>query len=192
MRARASCCGCSTEPDARGWRRQYRHRVYAASPDGCHPVDGCQDGTPFAGSVFQYLAANVTDKDTDNPLLPAYQIVNTSEGEKIAFVGETLQGTPLIVTPTGVAGLELPRRGRHDQCTRAAAEAAPGKHDRAAPPRGRTQNAPFSRGFMDVNKCENFTGPDLLDIVNRLDPASISSSAPTRISRMCAGSTAGS
>ena len=36
---------------------------------------------------------------------------------------------------------------------------------------GGTQNAPFSRGFMDVNKCENFTGLDLLDIVNRLDPA---------------------
>src|SRR5215213_5516636 len=27
--------------------------------DGCHPVDGCQDGTPFGGSLFQYLAANV-------------------------------------------------------------------------------------------------------------------------------------
>ena len=36
---------------------------------------------------------------------------------------------------------------------------------------GGQQNAPFSRGFMDVNKCENFTGPDLLDVVNRLDPA---------------------
>ncbi len=27
--------------------------------NGCHPVDGCQDGTPFGGSLFQYLAANV-------------------------------------------------------------------------------------------------------------------------------------
>ena len=31
----------------------------ACSSGGCHPVDGCQDGTPFAGAVFQYLAANV-------------------------------------------------------------------------------------------------------------------------------------
>ena len=140
-------------------------------PDGCHPVDGCQDGTPFAGSVFQYLAANVTDTDTDNPLLPAYQIVNTSEGEKIAFVGETLQGTPLIVTPTGVAGLSfldeadtinalVPRLKQRQVSTIVLL-----LHE------GGTQNAPFSRGFMDVNKCENFTGPDLLDIVNRLDPA---------------------
>jgi 5'-nucleotidase len=73
--------------------------------DGCHAVDGCQDGTPFSGSVFQYLAANVIDNDTENPLLPAYEIVQTSTGEKIAFIGETLQGTPEIVTPAGVAGL---------------------------------------------------------------------------------------
>ena len=26
---------------------------------GCHPIDGCQDGTPFAGADFQFLAANV-------------------------------------------------------------------------------------------------------------------------------------
>ena len=28
----------------------------------------------------------------ENPLLPAYDIVNTSTGEKIAFIGETLKG----------------------------------------------------------------------------------------------------
>ena len=53
-----------------------------ARPDGCHPVDGCQDGTPFYGSVFQYLAANVTDTSTGNPLLPPYRIVNTSDGRE--------------------------------------------------------------------------------------------------------------
>jgi 5'-nucleotidase len=142
-----------------------------ARPDGCHPLDGCQDGTPFAGSVFQYLAANVTDTDTNNPLLPQYRIVNTSEGERIAFVGETLQGTPLIVTPTGVAGLSfldeadtinalVPRLKQRNVSTIVLL-----LHE------GGIQNAPFSRGFMDVNKCENFTGPDLLDVVNRLDPA---------------------
>jgi 2',3'-cyclic-nucleotide 2'-phosphodiesterase (5'-nucleotidase family) len=26
---------------------------------GCHPTDGCQDGDPFSGAFFQYLAANV-------------------------------------------------------------------------------------------------------------------------------------
>ena len=142
-----------------------------ARPDGCHPVDGCQDGTPFYGSVFQYLAANVTDTSTGNPLLPPYRIVNTSEGEKIAFVGETLEGTPLIVTPTGVAGLEF-----LDEADTVNALVAQLKQRKVSTivlllHEGGQQNAPFSRGFMDVNKCENFTGPDLLDVVNRLDPA---------------------
>jgi len=26
---------------------------------GCHPTDGCQDGTPFGGAEFGFLAANV-------------------------------------------------------------------------------------------------------------------------------------
>ena len=138
--------------------------------DGCHPVDGCQDATPFGGSLFQYLAANVIDTDTHNPLLPQYQIVNAGKGAKIAFVGETLQGTPSIVTPTGVAGLEfldeadtvnalIPRLKKKNVDLIVLL-----LHE------GGLQNAPFSRGFMDVNKCENFTGPDLLDVVNRLDP----------------------
>jgi len=137
--------------------------------DGCHPGDGCQDATPFGGSLFQYLAANVIDTDTHNPLLPQYQIVDAGKGAKIAFVGETLQGTPSIVTPTGVAGLEfldeadtvnalIPRLKKKNVDLIVLL-----LHE------GGIQNAPFSRGFMDVNKCENFTGPDLLDVVNRLD-----------------------
>jgi 5'-nucleotidase len=73
---------------------------------GCHPVDGCQDGTPFYGSVFQYLAANVIDESSGNPLLPPYQI-EFVRGIKVAFIGETLEGTPEIVTPAGVAGLDF-------------------------------------------------------------------------------------
>ena len=42
--------------------------------DGCHPVDGCQDGTPFGGSLFQYLAANVFFAGTDETIFPPYEI----------------------------------------------------------------------------------------------------------------------
>ena len=69
----------------RDWRRRRRtaaRRTYRRALDGCHPVDGCQDGTPFFGSVFQYLAANVTDTSTGNPLLPPYRIVSTSTGRR--------------------------------------------------------------------------------------------------------------
>ena len=42
--------------------------------NGCHPVDGCQDGTPFAGAFFKYLAANVFYADTDRTIFPPYEI----------------------------------------------------------------------------------------------------------------------
>ena len=71
--------------------------------DGCHPVDGCQDGTTFEGAKFQYLAATSIDKSTRKPLLPPYQIVNV-DGVKMAFIGKTLEGTPLVVNPAGIAG----------------------------------------------------------------------------------------
>jgi 5'-nucleotidase len=70
---------------------------------GCHPVDGCQDGDPFNGADFRFLAANVVKKN-GHTLFPAYKI-RSFAGAKIAFIGMTLEGTPSIVTPSGVAGL---------------------------------------------------------------------------------------
>jgi 5'-nucleotidase len=72
---------------------------------GCHPVDGCQSGASFPGAKFKFLAANVfTDVATRKTLLPAYDI-REFQGVKVAFIGMTLEGTPLIVSPAGVAGL---------------------------------------------------------------------------------------
>ena len=72
---------------------------------GCHPVDGCVDGTPFPGADFQFLAANVlVSVDPLKTLFPSYAI-HEVDGVKVAFIGMTLEDTPDIVTPTGVAGL---------------------------------------------------------------------------------------
>lgn len=80
---------------------------------GCHPTDpntcqGAAVGTPvpFEGADFSFLAANVIDTATGKSIFPRYTI-KTFEGVKIAFIGMTLEGTPTIVTPTGVAGLEF-------------------------------------------------------------------------------------
>ena len=187
-------------------RMQYGNRTwqgggrYGGTPyvparhDGCHPVDGCQDGTPFYGSVFQYLAANVIDTSTHNPLLPPYQIVKTSTGEKIAFIGETFENTPLVVTPTGVAGLDfldeadtvnalIPRLKRRGVETMVLLLHQGGFQNPALPAAG---------GFLDSNKCENFNGPELVDIVTRLDARSTWSSVGTRMRRTSARSAAGS
>lgn len=72
---------------------------------GCHPVDGCQDGTPYGGADFQFLAANVVDSGGDT-LFPAYEI-KSYQGAEIAYIGMTLEGTPSIVSPSGVVGLDF-------------------------------------------------------------------------------------
>jgi len=84
-----------------GW-----HELVRLQEGGCHPVDGCQDGDDFAGANFQFLAANVVRQDNGNTIFPAYK-VRSFAGAKIAFIGMTLEGTPLIVTPSGIADLNF-------------------------------------------------------------------------------------
>ena len=85
---------------------------------GCHPVDGCQDGTPFFGSMFGYLAANVVDEGTRNPILPPYAFVNTRAG-KVAFIGETSREHSAHRHAFRRRGARLPRRGRLGERARA-------------------------------------------------------------------------
>ena len=68
---------------------------------GCHPTDGCQDGDPFEGADFRYLAANTVYKDSGKTILPAYT-TRTVQGVKVGFIGMTLEGTPGIVNPAGI------------------------------------------------------------------------------------------
>lgn len=89
---------------------------------GCKPAPGATDrgaidpnscrgavvGTPvpFEGAKFQWLSANVTNRASGKPLLPAYGIKRFA-GVPVAFIGMTLRGTQMIVGPAGVAGLEF-------------------------------------------------------------------------------------
>lgn len=136
---------------------------------GCHPVDGCQDGDPFEGAAFRYLAANVVYQGTDRTIFPPYKVVRDGNA-KLAFIGLTLQGTPDIVTPSGVAGLDflpeaqtinaLVARLRRQQGIRAFVVLL---HQ------GGQQNPPYAKGYQDVNGCENLTG-DLRPILDQLSP----------------------
>ncbi len=73
---------------------------------GCHPVDGCKGPEPFKGAAYHYLAASTVDVKTGKTLFPPY-FVKSFEGIPVAFIGLTLKGTPGIVSPAGVAGLEF-------------------------------------------------------------------------------------
>jgi 5'-nucleotidase len=87
---------------------------------GCHPVDGCQDGTPFAGARFPYLAANIfLDPTRADPAVlarehmqgnqlrrpfPASRVM-TVGGVRIGFIGAILQDAPSIISPPSTRGL---------------------------------------------------------------------------------------
>jgi 5'-nucleotidase len=73
---------------------------------GCHPVDNCQGPHPFTGAKYRYLAASTIEKSSGKPVLPPYEI-REFDGIPVAFIGLTLKGTPGLVSPVGVAGLEF-------------------------------------------------------------------------------------
>ncbi len=73
---------------------------------GCHPVEGCFGGDGFEGADFQFLAANVTYKDTGETIFPPFAI-HEFPGVKVAVVGMTLEGTPNIVTAAATADIDF-------------------------------------------------------------------------------------
>ncbi|HET9609248.1 MAG TPA: bifunctional metallophosphatase/5'-nucleotidase [Acidimicrobiales bacterium] len=129
---------------------------------GCHPTDGCLDGDGFAGADFQFLAANVVSQQTGETLFPPYAVETFTGGAKVAFIGMTLEGTPTIVTPEGVAGFDF-----LDEAD--TANALIGQLER----RGienvvvliHEGGVPTGGGY---NGCAGITGP-IVDIVERLD-----------------------
>ena len=81
---------------------------------GNHPTDAYSGlgmnedlkGGEFAGAKFRFLAANVHDTATGSTVFPGYGVKDFL-GNKVAFIGMTLEGTPSIVSPSGVAGLQF-------------------------------------------------------------------------------------
>jgi len=78
----------------------------AIDPNSCRGFGSAAAGT-FDGAGFKWLSANVIQTKNGQPLLKSYGIKGFDGGVRVAFIGMTLKGTPSIVTPTGVAGLEF-------------------------------------------------------------------------------------
>src|SRR5919197_2897536 len=149
---------------------------------GCHPTDGCaaapytlaDGGTTnvYPGADFQYLSANVVKTATGETLFPAYAIKQFSADDgkrkfRVGFIGEVLQSTPTIVTPTGVAGLTF--QDEADAANRAVAELA----DKGVKvPILVVHQGGFQSGTAALNGCAgNLAGSDIAAIADRLDPA---------------------
>jgi len=163
-----------------GWDELYRMQK-----GGCHPVDGCQDGTPFAGATFRYLTANIlvdpqnaTRQMLDrsgwkppsgsrpSPLFPPYTIREFA-GVKIGFIGLTLQGVGTIVSPNAMKGLVVrPEAAAANEM--ASALRGQGVHaivvliHEGGVPRG-------PAGQEDPNTCEDFQGA-IVNIAHQMSP----------------------
>lgn len=129
---------------------------------GCHPEDGCLDGDGFAGADFQFLAANVMNVAAGETIFPAYTIQNFN-GAKVAFIGMTLEGTPLIVSPSGVAGLEF-----MDEADTVNALVPRLKQMGVGAIVVLVHEGGLPAAGNGINQCKGISGP-IVDIVERLD-----------------------
>ena len=129
---------------------------------GCHPVDNCQGPHPFAGAKFRYLAASTFDKNTGRTIFPAYEI-REYQGVPVAFIGLTLKGTPAIVSPEGVAGLEF--RDEADTVNALVPELKARGVEAIVV---LIHEGGFPAG--DYNECAGISGP-IIDIVPKFDKA---------------------
>ena len=129
---------------------------------GCHPTDGCQGPHPFAGAKFHYLAASTFEKATGKTIFPAYEI-RKFDGIPVAFIGLTLKGTPTLVSPVGVAGLEF--RDEADTVNALVPELKARGVEAIVV---LIHEGGFPSG--DYNECPGISGP-IVDIVKKFDKA---------------------
>jgi 5'-nucleotidase len=160
-----------------GWWELYR-----IQKGGCHPVDGCQDGTPYAGAPFTYLAANVTldpakadpkmlalagvEGAAARPLLPAFTVRDLG-GVRVGFIGLILQGAPNIILPNSTRGLTFSPEA---DAANAAARTLREQGVRAIVVlmhEGGQQGNPSATGPFDINGCVDMQ-PAFTDLVDRL------------------------
>ena len=143
---------------------------------GCHPVDGCQDGTPFAGAAFEYLAANISldPQQADprmvaragvtgtapRPLFPAFTIRDVG-GVRIGFIGLILQGAPGVIAPASIRGLTF---GPEAEAANEAAGQLRQQGVRAIVVLIHEGGTPAS---ADINGCDRLSA-DFVDLVRRM------------------------
>ena len=121
----------------------------------------CNRG-PYAGARFPYIAANVLDRVTEQPIF-APTFVKVIDGVRIGFIGAVTRSTPGIVIPSGVAGVRFLAEAR-----------SLNEHARALQAQGVQaivavvhEGGETDGGF---NACRNPRGA-IFDIERDLDPA---------------------
>ena len=164
---------------------------------GCHPTDGCQDGTPYDGARFEFLAANITldprkvapkvlkasgwkgpRGKEPGPLFPA-STVKKIGGVKVGFIGLTLEGAPQIIMPSALTGLAF-----HPEAAAANAEARKLRRQGVG-----TIVVLIHEGGVpadnDPNGCRDLTGPIVPIVEAMSDDIDVVVSGHTHRSYVC-------
>ncbi|TQM95329.1 2',3'-cyclic-nucleotide 2'-phosphodiesterase (5'-nucleotidase family) [Ornithinimicrobium humiphilum] len=131
---------------------------------GCHPELGCFEGddNPYDGADFQWLAANVVDRESGETILPGTE-VRTVDGVDVGFIGMTLEATPALVSPSGVASVEF-----LDEVETANAQAAALHAQGVESIVVLLHEGGYQTGTY--NECEGISGA-VVEIAENLDPA---------------------
>ncbi|SDI40338.1 5'-nucleotidase [Propionivibrio dicarboxylicus] len=154
-----------------------RNELFRLQRGGCHPVsadgtqgvvgrDTCMTDGRFEGAKFTYLGANVIDRQSGRPLLPAYAVREIG-GVRIGFVGVTLRETPATMPRKLVEGLDFA-----DEVATINALVPTLLHDErvAFVVALLHQGGETTARAINDTACPGFSGA-VLRIVDRLDPA---------------------
>ena len=134
---------------------------------GCvsvRPDKACQFAPHFKGARFSWLAANVLDKATGKPFLPAYRIAEV-KGVKVGLIGAVLRDTASVVLASGIVGLSFVDEADAINQVIPAMRAKGVKVFVLMIHEGGHTSEPF-----DKPDCTELQGP-IVGIVKRLDPA---------------------
>jgi 5'-nucleotidase len=159
----------------KGARELLRIQKGGCAADGCTGAPYARAGRPptnvYPGADFPYLSTNVVATANGRPLLRSTwtKEIETSKGRevKLGFIGETLQATPTIVTPAGVAGLSF-----LDEADAANAAVKKMQREGVTVPILVVHQGGFQSGTATLNGCAgNLAGSDIEKIAQRLDPS---------------------
>jgi 5'-nucleotidase len=145
----------------RGWPELLRMQR-----GGCDKHTGrepCAVDRPFPGAKFQFLAANVLNKD-GTTLFPGTALKRFGP-VTLGFIGMTLKETGVLVTPSGVAGLSFA-----DEAATANALVPQLKRQGADAIVLLIHQGGFTDGYWDDPACPGLHG-DILPILAKLDPS---------------------
>lgn len=137
-----------------------------ADGDGQNNQNSCPDPkAKFKGADFDYLSANVFYENTDKTLLAPYTVKKFKGGQKVAFIGMTLENTPNIVTKSGVEGLSF-----KDEVETANALVPKLKKQGVEAIVALLHEGGLPADPKAYNGCPGMSGP-ITDIAKNLDPA---------------------